>query len=93
MSRHKREEKEYGDLPETKLIVVCDGFVTFCRHFKYLGNWISFSLRDYHDVAKRIAAANASMGAMSKIWDDNHVDLYSKYLLFRAIPFNLLLWG
>ena len=42
---------------------------------------------------KRIAAANDSMGAMSKIWDDDHVDTYSKYLLFKAIPCNLLLWG
>ena len=67
VSRHKREEKEYGDLPETKLIVVCDGFVTFCRHFKYLGNWISFSLRDEHNVAKIKAAANTLMCAMSKI--------------------------
>ena len=33
------------------------------------------------------------MGAMSKIWDDDHVDTYSKYLLFRATPYNLLLWG
>ena len=42
---------------------------------------------------KRIAAANASMGAISKIWDDDHVDTYPKYLLFKAIPCNLLLWG
>ena len=33
------------------------------------------------------------MGAMSEIWDDDNVDTYSKYLLFRAIPCNLLLWG
>ena len=32
------------------------------------------------------------MGTMSKIWEDDHVYLYSKYLLFRAIPCNLLLW-
>ena len=91
VSRHKGEEKVYDDLPETHLIVVCDEFVTFCRHFKYLGNWISFSLRDDHDVVKRIAAANALMGAMSKIWADDHVDLYYKYLLFRAIPCKLLM--
>ena len=51
------------------------------------------SLRDDHYVAKRIAYVNASMGAMSAFWDDNHVDVYSKYLIFRAIPCNLLLWG
>ena len=92
-SRHKREEITYENLPETRLIVVKDGFVTLCRHFKYLGSWISFSLREDHDITKRLAAENASMGAMSKIWDDDHVDTYSKYLLFRAIPCNLLLWG
>ena len=30
---------------------------------------------------------------MSKIWDNDHVDTYSKYLLFKTIPCNLLLWG
>ena len=92
-SRHKIEERTYKNLPETRLIVVKDGFVTFCWHFKYLGSWISFSLREDHDITKRLAAANASMGAMSKIWDDDHVDTYSKYLLFKAIPYNLLLRG
>ena len=91
-SRYKREETNYDNLPETILIVVKDGFVTFCRHFKYLGSRISFSLREDHDIMKRIAAANASMGAMSKIWDNDHVDTYSKYLIFKAISCNLLLW-
>ena len=36
---------------------------------------------------------NTWMGAMSKIWDDDHVNTYSKYILFQAIPCNLLLWG
>ena len=72
--RHRREEISYNDLPVTRLIVVKDVFVTFCRHFKYLGSWISFSLQEDHDIAKRLAAANASMGDMSKIWNDDHVD-------------------
>ena len=42
---------------------------------------------------KRIAAENASMGVMSKIWDDDNLYTYSKYLLFKAIPCNLILWG
>ena len=92
-ARHKREELAYDNLSEMRLIVVLDGFVTFCQHFKYLGTWISFSLCDDHDVAKILAATNALMGAMSKIWDDDHVETYSNYMLFRAIPCNLLLWG
>ena len=89
----KREESLYISLTETRQIEVANGNVTFCPHFKYLGSWISFSLRDDNDVAKIIAIANVSMGAMSDFWDDNHVDVYSKYLIFRAIPCNLLLWG
>ena len=42
---------------------------------------------------KRIASVNASMGEMSAFLYDNHVDVYSKYLIFCAIPCNLLLWG
>ena len=64
-SRYNREETTYNNLPETRLVIVKDGFVTFFRHFKYLGSWISFSLREDHDIMKRIAAANASMGAMT----------------------------
>ena len=37
-SRYKREETTYNNLPETRLVIVKDGFVTFCRHFKYLGS-------------------------------------------------------
>ena len=44
-------------------------------------------------MAKIIASVNASMGEMADFWDDDHVDVYSKYLIFRAIPCNLLLWG
>ena len=76
-----------------KQIDLGNGNVTFFPHFKYLGSWISFSLRDDHDLAKTIVSANASMRAMSDFGDDNHVDVYSKYLIFHAIPCNFLLWG
>ena len=71
----KREESVYIALTEMKQIAVADGNVTFCSHFNYLGSWVSFLLRDDHDVARRIASANASMGAMASFWDDNHVDV------------------
>ena len=76
-SGYKIEERTYKNLPETRLIIVKDGLVTFCRDFKYLGSWISFSLREVHDIMKRIDAANASMGTMSKIWADDNIDTYS----------------
>ena len=68
-------------------------FVTFSVHFKYLGSWISFSLQDDYDVGRRIGAANASMGALEKFWRDHHANMHSKYMIFWAIPCNLLLWG
>ena len=55
----------------------------FCSHFKYLGSWVPFLLRDDHYVAKRIASANASMGAMTSFWDNNHVDVYSSTSCFE----------
>ena len=61
--------------------------------FKYLGSLISYNLRDDDDITARIAAANASMGALKELWRNPHLDMYNKYLLFRAIPMNLLLWG
>ena len=33
------------------------------------------------------------MGALKEVWRNPHLDTYSKYLLFCAIPMNLLLWG
>ena len=33
------------------------------------------------------------MGALGLFWDDPHVHMYSKYIIFRAIPCNLFLWG
>ena len=92
-NKFKREESLYIALTETKQIAVVNSNVTFCPHFKYLGYWIFFSIREDHNVAKRIASVNASMGAMADFWDDDHVVVYSKYLIFRAIPCNLLLWG
>ena len=64
-SHDNKLKLEKNLLTETKQIAVADGNVTFFSHFKYLGSWLSFSLRDNHDVAKRIASANASMGAIA----------------------------
>ena len=54
---------------------------------------ISFNLCDDEDITARVAAATASMGALKEVWRNQHLDIYSKNLLFRAIPMNLLLWG
>jgi hypothetical protein len=33
------------------------------------------------------------MGALKEVWRNPHLNIYNKYLIFRAIPMNLLLWG
>ena len=85
-------QKVCDDLPETQPIQVADGFVTFTKHFKYLGSYISYNLRDDYDIQNRVLNASKAMGALKNFWDNPHVDLYSKFLI-RAIPLNLLLWG
>jgi hypothetical protein len=33
------------------------------------------------------------MGSLKNVWNSPHLNIWSKYLLFCAIPMNLLLWG
>ena len=33
------------------------------------------------------------MDALKEVWRNPHLNIYNKYLFFRAIPMNLLLWG
>jgi hypothetical protein len=48
--RHNQEDKLYNALEVTQPIVVEDGSVTFCQHFKYLGSFISFNLCNNYDI-------------------------------------------
>jgi hypothetical protein len=92
-THQKKIDVKYDTLPETQQFEVADGYVTFCHTFKYLGLCISYNLCDDANIEARLAAANQSMGALKEVWRNPHLDTYSKYLLFRAIPMNLLLWG
>ena len=33
------------------------------------------------------------MGSLKEVWWNKHLNTYSKYLLFHAIPIDMLLWG
>jgi hypothetical protein len=89
----KREHAMYDKLDKTQNFPVADGFVSFTRTFRYLGSLISYNLRDDNGITSRLATANASMGRLKEVWCNPHLDVYNKYLLFRAIPMNLLLLG
>ena len=96
---HKKEEDQgflliYDNAQETSDVKIGDrGIINFTKHFKYLGGYISYSLQDDYDINKRISQASSAMGALNHFWSDRTVENYSKYLIFRAIPINLLLWG
>jgi len=87
------ENKMYDKSEVTKPITVADWFISFTRWFKYLGYIILYNLCDDQDVAARIASALQAIGALHLFWKCEQVELYSKYLIFLAIPLNLLLCG
>ena len=92
VTKRAREDRCYDNLQETKPIILPDGgIITFCKHFKYLGNFISYSLRDDFDIGHRLFQASSAMGSLQHFWGDDAVDVHSKYLIFCAIPLNLLL--
>ncbi len=73
-ARQRRIDIRYDALPATQQIEIADGYVTFCRTFKYLGSRISYNLRDDADIEARLAAANQSMGALKEVWRNPHLD-------------------
>jgi len=89
----ERDNDAYDKLPETANFHVADRYVSFTRTFRYLGSLINYSLRDDNDITARIASATAAMGVLKDIWRNPHLDIYNRYLLFQAIPMNILLWG
>ena len=95
MARVAHEDKAYTTIEETQPqpITLADGYLTFTRHFKYLGLHISYNRRDDLNIESRLVAASQSIGALSNVRGNLHLDLYRKYLLFHVIPMNLLLWG
>ena len=46
------------------MVAIRNGFVTYCKHLKYLGLCVSYNLRDNQDVDMRIASARKMMGAL-----------------------------
>jgi hypothetical protein len=93
MAKMLREDACYDRIDETQSVNVKDGFMTYTKNFAYLRSYISYSLQDDNDIKSRVAAATKAFGALTKFLYNQHVDTYSKYLIFQAIPMNLLLWG
>ena len=43
-TRNMIEDMLYDDCHETDVVELVGGFVTYCKHFKYLGSWLSYNL-------------------------------------------------
>ena len=90
--KQKRQDALYNGASETMPIKIGDlSIITFTRHFKYLGGYCSYSLKDDYDLDERLSQVSSAMGALNHFWSDRAVDDHSKYQIFRAIPCNLLL--
>ena len=93
-TNQKRYDQKYDGAEETEPILIGEsGMITLTRHFKYIGSYISYSLKDDYDIEHRISQDSSAMGSLNNFWIDNTVDNISKYLIFCAIPCNILLWG
>ena len=64
----KEREKLYDNYPITNRAHSPDGFVDFCKHFKYLGSYISFGLTNNFDVHHQLKTTNQAMGALKYFW-------------------------
>ena len=80
--RIAREYVWYGMLEETQHANVADRFFSFIKHFNHLGSYISYNLIDNFDINIRITVARKSMGALTTLWDNLHVDTHNKVLIF-----------
>ena len=49
-AKMSREDACYDRIDETQRVNVKDGFMTYTKHFKYLGSYISYSLQDDYDI-------------------------------------------
>ena len=60
----KIKDQLYDVSPKIQQIQLEDGYVDFTKHFKYLGLYVSYNLRDDYDINLCIAAGNKATGAL-----------------------------
>ena len=90
----QRKDKSYDEANETKSITVSDGFVTpIKKNSRYIGSFVLYNFCDNCDVDRRLAYGSSLMGDYNHCCKDTYVDLCREYLIFLAIPINIVLWG
>ena len=62
--RTKREDYEYYLLNDTKKIKMRKGHIAFCKNFKYLGSYISYSMKYDYDIQLGLISIKSAMGKL-----------------------------
>ena len=52
---------------------VSDGYITFCREFKYLVTWITTNISNENYISKIIAATTGAMRALKNFFNSSAV--------------------
>ena len=90
----RAEEKPNQRNPATQRVTLEDGsYIEFAENFKYLSDVVSWTLYDDFAIRARIEKAKQAMGMLKPLFNNDHVDLWSKYQFFQALVVNALLWG
>ena len=76
ISKQKQGKKQVKELERIRFMIVWmkkiikvpnDSILTFCKHFKYLGNFILYNLKNDYNIGQRLAQVSKSMGALQHL--------------------------
>jgi hypothetical protein len=67
--------------------------IHFTREFCYLGSFLTTDLSDDRDITVRIRKATQQVGGLTNFFLNKAVELFTKKLIFLAIPVNTVLYG
>ena len=55
-------DKSYDEANETNIVTVSDSFLTFTKHLRYIGIFVSYNICDDYGVGIVLASASSSIG-------------------------------
>ena len=89
-----KPRKLYESESTERIYLDGNGFIDFTKEFRYLGSIITSSLTSDADMEKRIKAATAIFGALSKcIFSRKDIDSKVKGQVYNSTVLSALLYG
>ena len=70
------EQSKKDITKSTTTLIGESGMITFKRHFKYLGSYIWYSLKDDYDIEHRISLASAAMGDLNNFGSTTYSTIF-----------------